>query len=188
MPKFAKRSATNEVKSRTTGPARRGILAGLVATAVLTTVLAATAPAAHAEEDVRLSAGNSSLYIDVPGGSTSPGTGIIQWYANSGQNQLWTVPEANYAGFVSNANSGLCIATDGVAGDQLTQQYCNRNDPHQIWAQFSWSNWFNTYQWFQNPVTGLVFDIYGSSQWAGAPLDAWYPNGGANQSFVAYGY
>ena len=34
---------------------------------------------------------NSSQSVDVNGGSTANGAGIIQWYWNAGQNQQWQV-------------------------------------------------------------------------------------------------
>jgi Ricin-type beta-trefoil lectin domain-like len=134
---------------------------------------------------LELNAANSSLAIDVSGASTAPGAPIIQWYDNGGSNQHWQIPADDVLGPIVNQNSGMCMTTDGVAGDQLIQMPCV-GAMAQEWIA-STSNNFGMHQdSFYNPYYDLDVDVYGSSQWAGASIDGWYPNGGYNQEFIPW--
>jgi hypothetical protein len=119
------------------------------------------------------------LNIAVSGGSTSPGAPIIQWWADGGTEQEWLLPSTYTTGQIINENSGMCITTDGVAGDQLTQEPCD-GTPNQ--------QWFAAYQqagptMFENLALNLVMDVSGYDMLAGGAIDAWYANGAPNQYF-----
>ncbi len=125
------------------------------------------------------------LDVGIRGGSTTAGTDAIQWWADGGAEQQWATD--GYANWPSgvfdfvNENSGMCLTTDGVAGDPLTQQPCSSNDVFQQWEsteEYFQGGWFLT-----NPITGLNMDVQGASYWGGAEIDAWYPNGQQNQVF-----
>ncbi|MCL2394395.1 MAG: RICIN domain-containing protein [Acidimicrobiaceae bacterium] len=150
-------------------------------------VLGLGANAASAEQisgyTIMVSA-SSWLNVAVSEGSTAIGAPIIQWYADSGAEQEWNVPAEESTGQIVNQNSGMCVTTDGVAGDQLFQEPCSP-------PGFGWYNnqqWYNDFQSFgpsifENPQSGLVMDVYGYSFGAGAAIDAWYPNQQINQGF-----
>ena len=147
-----------------------------------TGLLLATAANAHAQETTQYSTlvpASDWLNIAVSGGSTSPGAPIIQWWADGRGEQKWLLPSTNTTGQIINENSGMCITTDGVAGDQLAQEPCNGTGNQQ---------WFAAYQqagptMFENAAYNLVMDVSGYDMWAGGAIDAWYANGDANQYF-----
>jgi hypothetical protein len=72
----------------------------------------------------------------VSGGSTSAGAPIIQWWADSGAEQEWLLPRKYRNGEIYNQNSGMCITTDGVAGDQLYQDYCSNSENQRWYAEY----------------------------------------------------
>jgi Ricin-type beta-trefoil lectin domain-like len=123
------------------------------------------------------------LQLDVSGASTQPGAPVIDWYSNGGANQKWFFSQVIASGEyeIANQNSGLCLTTDGVAGDQLYQEPCNES-AGQIWiTNLSPSN--NNYTSIQSALSGLYLDVYGNTSWPGASIDTWYWNGGSNQKW-----
>jgi len=126
-----------------------------------------------------------ALLLDVSGASTQPGAPVIDWYPNGGANQFWTFsPDGgtNNTYEIINANSGQCLTTDGRAGDQVYQWPCE-GGTDQLWQTPLVSpNGSNA------PIvsvsSGLVLDVSGDSQWAGAAIDTWYFNAQANQYFA----
>jgi hypothetical protein len=177
------------------GPARRGLRAAAAMTAVLLAAGgAALAGAGAASADVnswqQLIAVSSLYNLDVNGASTSAYAPIDVWYNTGGANQQFSYPDQNgQVAQIINENSGMCITTDGVAGDGLFQLPC-QNAGNQQWEAETWTAWWNpgkTMVTFLNPWSGLVMDIYDDSYSPGATVDAWYPNGGLNQSFLLPG-
>ncbi|HET9169900.1 MAG TPA: RICIN domain-containing protein [Actinospica sp.] len=126
------------------------------------------------------------LDVAVSGGSTSGGAPIIQWPATGGYEQIWrfgyTYNNGVYQGaFIQNEGSGLCMNTDGVAGDQLDQENCyfgNGNELFNIYGSLG------GYDSFQNTGSGLYLDVNGYSWSAGAAIDLWYQNSQPNQTFA----
>lgn len=167
----------------------RAALAGLALCGGVTfAALAATGGSAYAAPSyTTLNAASTFMAIDVSGASTAPGAPVIQWYDDGGANQHWSVPGAGATGEVVNQNSGMCLTTDGRAGDQLFQWYCSSTNSYQQWyVEEAWTLWGNEVDLY-NPGSGLWVDVYGDSYWAGASIDAWYANGGNNQSFYEDG-
>jgi hypothetical protein len=171
----------------------RAALAGLAVCGGLTAgTLAATAgPAAAQSADAQsygtLTAYSSGLNLDVSGASTAPGGVVIQSYANGGADQNWSVPAVYTTGRIRNQNSGMCLTTDGVAGDQLYQKPCLRRlARYQRWHVYLAAFAANTVT-FYNPAFGLAVDVYENSTQAGAPIDAWPLNGQMNQFFTEGG-
>ena len=60
-------------------------------------------------------------YRRPPSKITSSGGALIQWYANGGNDQNWTfIPVAGDENYmIQNANSGLHLFNDGIAGDWI---------------------------------------------------------------------
>ena len=106
--------------------------------------------------------------------STASGTGLDLWQENSqvwstgvaGANQKWSLPTnghggiAGATGYVQNQYSGMCIETDGVAGNAVYQAPCN-GSARQQWhfSDFQVWNWsdleYVTYYHITNPNSGL---------------------------------
>ncbi len=184
-------AAASSAPAEQTGTGRRRArraAAGLILAAGAAGLLAAGTGVASASTafTAHLTPDNTAfLQLDVSGASTAPGAPVIDWWTNGGANQTWTftpVGNGNYE--IVNQNSGQCLTTDEVAGDQLFQYYC-QSAPNQLWK----TGLTNDPQDFfigksiYNQASGLDVDVYGNSPWPGAAIDAWYPNGGYNQSF-----
>src|ERR1700733_8306247 len=106
--------------------------------------LASGMSAAQAEQSpgyTTLVPASSWLDIAVSGGSTMIGAPIIQWWADGGAEQQWSIPDSYATGDIINENSGMCITTDGVAGDGLFQEPC---------SQQPGVGWYNNQQWHAN--------------------------------------
>ncbi|MCL2394393.1 MAG: RICIN domain-containing protein [Acidimicrobiaceae bacterium] len=149
--------------------------------------LAGSGGTAFAQSYTTLNAASTFMAIDVNGASTAPGAGVIQWYDNGGANQHWSLPGGGSTGMIQNQNSGMCLDTDGIAGDQLFQMPCESNNPLEQWSVTE--NWtaFGDAVVLGNSYSGLWVDVYGNSYSAGAAIDAWYPNGQPNQTFMLDG-
>ena len=137
----------------------------------------------------------ADLRLDVSGASTQPGAPVIDWFVNNGTNQRWVfqIPATPPGGVpiecingtcayeIINQNSGQCLTTDGVAGDQLYQWPCNGSG-QQLWST-NLGNLSNATDTIQNTSSGQCVDVYGWDPFPGARIDAWPCNGGANQDF-----
>jgi hypothetical protein len=166
-------------------------LAAAAVAGAFTMTGAATAASAQEDyyQDVLVSPTWSFGYmeLDVSGASLATFAPVIQWWINGNANQRWNfrqLPDGNF--WIINANSGQCLTTDLVAGDQLFQDLCgfpgtpgvgNVDNPNgQEW-------YFDGGAGIVNAETGLYVDIYGGQGGAGSPIDAWYYNGNSNQDF-----
>lgn len=163
----------------------------------------ATATGASAAESGPVglrSVNNSQMVMDVSGGSQVPGTQVIQWTMNSGNqwyaalgpNQQWILPTNGDVdggtGAIRNVNSGQCIETDGIAGHAVYQARCNGSALQQwrleLFHQWNWADFtIDSHFRVVNPATGLLLDVYHASQNRGASIIVWYRNGGDNQSW-----
>lgn len=156
----------------------------VTAMAVVGLAAAGASPATASTDGVRVRLvplSNVYLFIEVSGASTQSGAAIIQWSYTGGSNQVWTLRPSGTEYVLVNVGSGLCIATDGVAGDWLFQAPCN-GSPKQQWAADGPGGAYA----FRNPASGLYMDVEGGSGWQGTHLVGWYWNGGNNQWFAAY--
>ena len=131
------------------------------------------------------------MNVAIPESSTSAGAGAIQWYSDGGSEQNWYLdqvydPNGNYLGdFLRNQNSNLCLQTDGFAGDTVYQEPCNPANGLMVWMPHVVEGGYYTYTTYTNEATGLNLEVSGDSYGEGANIDAWYPNGGDNQEFLA---
>ena len=138
---------------------------------------------------------NSSMVMDVNGGSTANGGAIIQWPNHGGANQQWTLRQVSgVAGVggnvytVVNANSGLCLEVPNsstTAGQQLDQWTCGGGS-NQQWALDavgSYTSSTDTSYELTALSSGLVADVSGGSTSQGAQVIQWATNGQANQTW-----
>jgi hypothetical protein len=124
---------------------------------------------------------NNGLVVDVPGGSTTPGTDIDQSASSGAASQRWQLTNLgnNYVELV-NVNSGLALEVQGSSGANgaSIDQSSYSGGANQIWQVVSEAGGF--YQ-LVNENSGLALDVPGWSGSPGALLDQWSVNGGANQ-------
>jgi hypothetical protein len=75
---------------------------------------------------------NSGKCLDVPGGSTADGVGVIQFACNGANNQKWNVRRS---GEIVNVNSGKCLdVPNGSTDDQVgVNQYSCHGGDNQKW-------------------------------------------------------
>ena len=127
----------------------------------------------------------STLVLDDPGFSSSPGAQIIQWSLNGGSNQKWYFT-ANGSGYytIRNGSSGLYLADPGGAsanGTKLEQLAADGYDS-QLWSlSISGSGYVIT-----NKASGLVVDDSGYSLTAGTGMQVWTATGSSNQAWLIY--
>ena len=183
--------ALSALRRRRDGSGRRprraarisAVLGVLAVPALLGATLAGPASASTAFTTHITPNNTFGLLLDVSGGSTYPGAPVIDWYANGGQNQNWLFLPVNGGNTyeIINVNSNMCLTTDGVAGDQVYQEPCTGSVIQQ-WQTNLTPGITATYS-IKNVWSGLYLDVNGGSPWAGASIDTWYWNGGANQYF-----
>jgi hypothetical protein len=124
---------------------------------------------------------NSGMLVDVNGASLSSGASIIQWTANSGTNQQWSIQgygDGTY--YLVNRNSGMVMDVSGAstsAGGSIIQYPYNGGN-NQRWRITSAGN---GYYKLVNVNSGMVLDVTGASKTAGTALEQWTDNGGTNQ-------
>jgi hypothetical protein len=126
------------------------------------------------------------LNVAVADGATWGGARIIQWSADNGAEQEWefgnTYDDGVYQGtFIRNVNSGLCLNTDGVAGDELDQEICYYNNVNEL---FNVEGSLGGYVSIRNVGSGLYLDVSGYSFNEGDGIDLWYQNDQPNQTFA----
>jgi len=134
----------------------------------------------------------SELNLDVSGGSTSAGAGIVQ-NAAGGTSQVWQLQSAHGSGAgvytLKNINSGLCLDVPGGAateGLQLDLAACNGGTAQQ-WAFDATGGYGSagdtTYQ-LENMGDGLVIDDLSNATAAGSVVDQYSANAGTNQAWT----
>ncbi|MFF5715036.1 RICIN domain-containing protein [Streptomyces sp. NPDC012756] len=135
-----------------------------------------------------LTGANSSLLMDVSGGSTADGAPVIQWSANGGANQQWALQQVSGNTYtVVSAKSGKCLdAADHATtpGTQLVQWTCTPGSISQQWtvdAVGDYTSATNTSFTLKNLAAGLVIDVPDNSTTPGTTLALWSSNGGNNQ-------
>jgi hypothetical protein len=133
---------------------------------------------------------NSSMVMDVSGGSTANGGAIIQWADHGGTNQQWTLHQVTGNVYtIVNANSGLCLEVPNnstTAGVQLDQWACNGGS-NQQWALDSVGSYTSsTDHGYELTAlgSGLVADVSGGSTAQGAQVIQWATNGQTNQAWT----
>ncbi len=130
---------------------------------------------------------NSGMAMDVTGASKTAGALVIQWPANGGANQEWTLqPVTGNVFTVHNVNSGMCLDVPGsasTAGVQLDQATC-AGGAGQEWAFEPVGNYqsaSDTHFVLASMNSGMTAEVKGNSTAEHAQVDQWPSNGGANQ-------
>jgi hypothetical protein len=126
---------------------------------------------------------NSGLALDVNGGSTVNGAGIIQWPQNGGNNQQWQITN-NGGGYykVTNRNSSLALDVNGSStanGAGIIQWTWNGGN-NQQWQLTATSD--GIYKAI-NRNSSLALDVNGASVANGAGIIQWPWNSGNNQQW-----
>lgn len=119
----------------------------------------------------------SGLVLDDPHASTASGTQMIQWAANGGSNQRWTLQYSGGYYTIQNSSSLLFLTDPGLSGlDPLQQQTAQAGDTQRWSISSSGTSWT-----LHNKATGrVVDDAYGSTS-QGNSMITWPANGGPNQ-------
>jgi hypothetical protein len=134
-----------------------------------------------------LTNGNSGMVMDVAGASKASAALIIQWPANGGANQQWTLqPVTGNVFTVHNVNSGLCLgvpASSAAEGTQLDQEACDGGAGQQ-WAfeaVGSYQSASDASFALASVSSGMIAEVKGNSTASHAQVDQWPSNGGSNQ-------
>lgn len=126
---------------------------------------------------------NSGLALDVNGGSTVNGAGIIQWPQNGGNNQQWQITN-NGGGYykVTNRNSGLAldVNSSSTANGASIIQWTWNGGNNQQWQLTATSD--GIYKAI-NRNSSLALDVNGASVTNGAGIIQWPWNSGNNQQW-----
>ncbi|OKK23383.1 glycoside hydrolase [Streptomyces sp. CB02488] len=134
-----------------------------------------------------LTSAASGHLMDVSGGATANGTGVIQWPSTGGPNQRWAlhrIRENVYT--LVGADSGKCLEVPGrsaAQGTRLDVWTCD-NGTNQQWAlqaAGTYSSSSNASYALVNLSSGLVADVAKESTAPGAALQQWAATGGTNQ-------
>jgi hypothetical protein len=136
--------------------------------------------------------GKSSYVLDVSGASTSNGGKIIQWAANSGTNQQWTLKQVSGTSdvfTVVSVNSGLCLdvpSSSTTEGVQLDQWACS-GATNQEWAidpVGSYATSGDSVYQLTALNSGYTAEDENNSTTEGSAIDQWASNGGSNQHWT----
>lgn len=127
----------------------------------------------------------TGLVMEVKYGSTAPDGRIDMWTNNDTTNQQWFVQPSNVSGdyWIVNVNSGLCLTTDEVAGDQLYQEPCG-STPSSFEQAWSFDSNSQGAFYLISAQDDDLLDIYQANPNRGTHVDIWpYNGGGWNQVF-----
>jgi len=120
----------------------------------------------------------SGLVLDDPNFASAPGTQVIQWALNNGQNQKWRFAvDSSGVYTIQNVYNGLML-TD-AAGNLVMQPMTS--DPTQRWTIAPAGSGSYT---LINKATGRLADDAWVSKEQGNKMITWPANGGANQNWT----
>ena len=125
---------------------------------------------------VALASLQSGKCLEVAGGATTSGAGIVQSTCSTLANQTWTpVPaaEGSYALHVSHSGMCLGVASEAKAGVKLVQQPCDANANTQRW---SFRNVGMGHYAMRHFTSGLCADVEGGAKDQGAAIQLWSCN------------
>jgi Ricin-type beta-trefoil lectin domain-like/Concanavalin A-like lectin/glucanases superfamily len=133
----------------------------------------------------------SGKVLDVPGGSTSPGTQLEQWTANGGTNQQWQLrPNGDGTYQIFGRRAGLVAGVGGgsTAEGAAVIQWTPLSVPDQAWSLVPVVVPGANYALF-NHNSGLALDVTGESTVDGGLVIQWPYHSGNNQKwrFVSVG-
>jgi endo-1,4-beta-xylanase len=116
--------------------------------------------------------------LDVPGGSTTPGTQLQIQDCNGGSGQVWTQTSGNQL-TVYSGGSTMCLDAYGrqtTPGTKVEIWSCN-GGTNQQWQ-------VNSDGTITGVQSGLCLDVTGASTANGALVELWTCNGGSNQRWT----
>ena len=157
------------------GTVRRVLV--VAATAATLVTLAVAVPAAAASNG-EIHAVGSGKCLDVPNGSTTPGTQLDIFDCNGGSGQIWTGTSAGQL-TVYSGSSQMCLDANGnqtTPGTKVEIWTCN-GGANQQWT-------VNSNGTITGVQSGLCLDVTGASTADGALVELWTCNGGANQQWT----
>lgn len=132
------------------------------------------------------------MRLDVGGDTTSAGDKIVTWYINGGSDQVWNVVQSlddPTLVTLNNKGSNMCLTSDGVKGDQLTQERCDGSASQTFQTFDSYGepqpmqhHRGYTYA-FRNLESNLCVNLQGGSPAAGTHIINWDCNGWAGNNY-----
>jgi len=120
----------------------------------------------------RIKSRSAGLYLDVQGASTSPGTSVVLWDHNGGDNQVWYYCPTTRS--IRGKQSGLPL---DVSGSKLCINSYNGSTEQ----QWMYNKFESLIQNMAQP--GKVFDVVGNGTSPGTEVCSWDLHGGENQKF-----
>jgi hypothetical protein len=135
------------------------------------------APSASGSTTGPLHAVGAGKCLDVPNGSTAPGTQLEILGCNGQSNQTWTHTGSGQL-TVTDSGTTLCLDASGQgtsAGTKVITWSCNGQSNQQ------WN--LNSNGTVTGVQSGLCLDVTGASAADGAPVELWTCNGGGNQQW-----
>ncbi|MEZ4961576.1 MAG: RICIN domain-containing protein [Saprospiraceae bacterium] len=127
---------------------------------------------------------HSGKSADIYGGSTSNGTGLIQWDAHGGDNQRFqfkSVGQGKYS--ITAMHSGKCLdaKNNGMTnGTEVIQMPWDGGNSQQWKVEDAG----NGYYFIKNVINGLYLDVDGWSTSNGTKIHCWSWHGGNNQQWL----
>jgi hypothetical protein len=180
-------SRLRTVRTATRAAAVALVAVGLLAGAGISSAQASTGNTVYRGSQAHwITASYDGMNLAVANNATWAGAPVIQWYNDGGTEQKWYFDQVydtsgGFQGYMlRNENSGMCLLEDGIAGDWLYQEPCDQNNAAELFWHYGAAGTDNH---FQARNGGLYVDVSGYSYGAGANIDGWYQNGGANQNF-----
>ncbi|GAA4261685.1 RICIN domain-containing protein [Dactylosporangium darangshiense] len=130
---------------------------------------------------------NSSMALDSLGASKANGNKIIQWPANGGANQRWTLNRVTDNVYtLVNVNSGLCldVPNQSTAGGVQLQQWTCNGGANQQWAADLVGAYSGSDYALVNVNSNLVIGVDGSSTASGAQVQQVTGTGATSQTWT----
>lgn len=128
------------------------------------------------------------LFMDVSGGSQSPGAQVIDYPWDGGANQHWYFDSlGDGLAYIVNENSGQCLTvpgSDSTPGAPIQQWPCDGQAEEMWQMNVVQQNLLGPTMYIVNAYDGLVVDGAGAS-WFSANLDQWPINYNWNQEWTA---
>ncbi|GAB3658099.1 RICIN domain-containing protein [Glycomyces tarimensis] len=152
----------------------------------LTAAFFVSPPAANAAVDTGtwyvLESRSSGLVLDIDGGSTATGAGLVQWNRNDAPNQQFRFIDAGNGHYrVQARHSGhvLDVYDWNTANGAEVVQWTDLNNTNQQWTVTESGG----YATFVNRYTGKALDVWQNATSPGSRISQYPPNGGPNQQW-----
>ncbi|MBA2396794.1 MAG: RICIN domain-containing protein [Ktedonobacteraceae bacterium] len=141
-------------------------------------IVHAASPSINSSVYYRITNRNSSIVLDVPGGSTANGAGINQATDAGTTNQQWQFIVAGSYYRIVNQNSGKVLELNGTTIDQRT----NNGGTNQQWQLVTVGSYYR----IVNRSSDKVLEVVGNSLASGAKIDLGNSTGATNQQWILF--